>query len=242
MNEGEPKRDVFRWVVIIGGVLIAAAAIALYAPCLYLFDLRDIEVNGNHYISTEEIEYVAGFSIGENLLTAPIDRARTALSSLPWLKDISIKRLYPHTLVITVRERAPIAVTAVPHERRLLVIGEGGIIVQRTTEMDPQALAVFGADLTGADPGSCFVDNRVTSTLEYIYKKDFEDGILRRIDFSDPTRVTLQGKGDVTIMLGALDGIEKRIDAAAALLDTIDLAKYRSIDLRFGGEAILVPR
>jgi cell division protein FtsQ len=231
VNEGEPKRDVFRWVVIIGGVLIAAAAIALYAPCLYLLDLRDIEVNGNHYISTEEIEYVAGFSIGENLLTAPIDRARTALSSLPWLKDISIKRLYPHTLVITVRERAPIAVTAVPHERRLLVIGEGGIIVQRTTEVDPQALAVFGADLTGADLGSCFVDNRVTATLEYIYKKDFEG-----------TRVTLQGEGDVTIMLGTLDGIEKRIDAAAALLDTIDLAKYRSIDLRFGGEAILVPR
>ncbi len=242
MNEGEPKRDVVRWVVIIGGVLIAAAAIALYAPCLYLLDLRDIEVNGNHYISTEEIEYVAGFSIGENLLTAPIDRARTALSSLPWVKDISIKRLYPHTLVITVQERAPIAVTAVPHERRLLVIGEGGIIVQRTTEMNPQALAVFGADLTGADLGSYFVDNRVTATLEYIYKKDFEDGILRRIDFSDPTRVTLQGEGDVTIILGTLDGIEKRIDAAAALLDTIDLAKYRSIDLRFGGEAILVPR
>ncbi len=242
MNEGEPKRDVFRWVVIIGGVLIAAAAIALYAPCLYLFDLRDIEVNGNHHISTEEIEHVSGFSIGENLLTTPIDRARTALSSLPWLKDISIKRRYPHTLVITVQERAPIAVTAVPHERHLLVIGEGGMIVQRTTEMDPQALAVFGADLTGADLGSCFVDDRVTSTLEYIYKKDFEGGILRRIDFSDSTRVTLQGEGDVTIMLGALDGIEKRIDAAAALLDTIDLAKYRSIDLRFGGEAILVPR
>jgi len=122
------------------------------------------------------------------------------------------------------------------------VIGEGGIIVQRATEMDPQALAVFGADLTGADLGSHFVDNRVTATLEYIYKKDFEDGILRRIDFSDPTRVTLQCAGDVVIMLGALDGIEERIDAAAALLDTIDLAKYRSIDLRFGGEAILVPR
>jgi cell division protein FtsQ len=242
VNEGEPKRDVFCWVVIIGGVLIAAAAIALYAPCLYLFDLRDIEVDGNHYISTEEIEYVAGFSIGENLLTAPIDRARTVLSSLPWVKDISIKRLYPHSLVITVQERVPIAVTAVPHERRLLVIGEGGVIVQQTTEINPQVLAVFGADLTGADLGSYFVDNRVTSTLEYIYKKDFEDGILRRIDFSDPTRVTLQSEGDVTIMLGALDGIEVRIDAAAALLDTIDLAKYRSIDLRFGGEAILVPR
>jgi hypothetical protein len=52
----------------------------------------------------------------------------------------------------------------------------------------------------------------------------------------------LYGEGGVTVTLGPLDGIERRIDELVALIDAIDIADYRTIDLRFGGEAILVPR
>jgi cell division protein FtsQ len=242
VNEGEPKRGAVYWAVIIGGVLIAAAIIALYTPWLYLFDLREIVVLGNHHLSAEEIRRVAGFSRGENLLRTPIHRATDALLGLPWVKGVSIKRLYPHTIEIVVRERTPIAVIPGSLAASSLVLAEGGVVVQTVKDADSLPFTVFGAALTGEAPGAQLVDRRMSRVLDYLHQKGLSAGIFQRIDFSDPAAVVLYGEGGVTVTLGPLDGIERRIDELVALIDAIDIADYRTIDLRFGGEAILVPR
>lgn len=245
MREGEPKpkrRAIYR-VAVIGGILIAAAIITLYTPWLRLFDLREIVVRGNCHISTEEIKHLAGFRIGDSLLRTPVSRALKALMGLPWVKAVSIQRIFPHRLEIVIRERAPVAVVSDPAGGdSLLVIGEGGVIVKQTTDEAPSTLLATGVNLTGGSPGAQLVDEKVTVALECIYRKGLSEGPFHLIDFSDPSSVTLHGEGELKVALGPVDGIGPRIDALAALLLTIDLPEYRSIDLRFGGEAILVPR
>jgi len=240
---GGSKRKIVCRVIIMGGGLITAAIIALYAPWLYLFDLREIEVQGNYRVSTEQIKQAAGFSLGENLLRTPIERATAALRDLPWIKDVAIRRIYPHALEIVVGERAPIAVMrSSADEAGLLLLAEGGVIVQSAQEIDPSILLVSGARLTGEAPGARLVDDRVVVALAYLQRKNLIDGPFQRIDFSTPDLVIMYGKGGVKIILGRYDGIGERIDRLAALLNAINIEDYRSIDLRFWGEAILAPR
>ncbi len=237
------KMNTVSRAAIIGGGLITAAIFALYAPGLYLFDLREIVVRGNQRISSGEIERVAGFLLGENLLRAPIECAAGALRDLPWVKDVAIRRIFPHALEIVVHERAPIAVTpGAAGEEDLLILAEGGVIAQSVRQIDPPLLLVRGAALTGKSPGARLVDDRVISTLDHLRQKRLITGPFHSIDFSNPNMVVMYGKGGVKIMLGRYDGIERRIDRLAALLNAIDIEDYRSIDLRFGGEAILAPR
>jgi len=101
---------------------------------LGFFDLREIVVKGNHYLSSEEIVAASGFRVGSSLLRAPVRYASEEISKRPWVKEVSIRRVYPHTAEISIRERAPIAVISDPEsENSLLVVGEGGVIVRRVS-------------------------------------------------------------------------------------------------------------
>lgn len=228
---------------MIGGVLIAAAIIVLYTPWLGLFNLREIVVEGNHHLSKEEIIYVSGLRVGSSLLRTPVRHALDEVSNLPWVKGVFIRRVYPHTAEIIVRERAPIALLSDPEgENSQLVVGEGGVIVQRASEVASPILSIRGGHLTGADPGARLTDPGVTAALELLHQRGLNTGSFHLADFSDPSAVMLYTEDGLEVALGPVDGIVARVDELAALLSTLNLADYRSIDLRFGGEAILVPR
>jgi hypothetical protein len=127
-------------------------------------------------------------------------------------------------------------------ENSLLVVGEGGVIVQRVSEGTSPILSIRGAHLTGAAPGARLTDPRVIVALERFHQRGLNAGAFHLADFSDPSAVMLYTQDGLEVVLGPVDEIETRIDALAALLETLNLADYRSIDLRFGGEATLVPR
>ncbi len=228
---------------MIGGVLIAAAVVVLYAPWLGFFDLREIVVKGNYRLSREEIVAASGFRVGSNLLRMPVRHALKVISELPWAKQVSIRRVFPHTAEINIRERAPIAAMSDPEgENSLLVVAEEGVIVQRVSEVTSPILSIRGAHLTGAAPGARLANPGVIVALERFHQRGLNADTFLLADFSDPSAVMLYTQDGLEVVLGPVDGIEARIDALAALLGTLNLADYRSIDLRFGGEATLVPR
>lgn len=243
MREGELKRSAVYRAVVIGGVLIAAAIIALYSPWLGLFKLREIVVEGNNHLAKEEIVRTSGLCLGCNLLRMPVHRAVEAISKLPWVREVFIRRVYPHKAEIIVQERSPIAVISDPEdENSLLVVGEGGVLVQRVSEGVSATLVVRGADLTGSNPGARLTDRGIIAALEHLHRRALTAGPFHLADFSNPSAIMLYTTDELEVNLGPIDGIQVRIDALAELLQTLNQADYRSIDLRFGGEAILVPR
>ena len=242
MKEGEPRSAV-RWAAVIGGILIAAAIIALYTPWVRIFDLRKIVIQGNYYTSAAEIKDGSGIEDRVNLLRAPLKQARTLLSQLPWIMDASFRRILPHTLEITVCERNPIALVVDPsNASRLMVLGEDGVIVGYAKNTSLDFICIGGVAIASTPLGKRVVDTDVVQTVAYLLKRGLRRDLFPRIDFSDSSAVTMYTVDEGEIVLGPLSEIEDRIDELTALLDTIDLASYQTIDLRFGGEARLVPR
>ena len=241
MKEGEPKRAV-RWAAVIGGILIAAAIIALYTPWVRIFDLREIVVTGNHYTSAAEVRDATGIQDGVNIVRASLKQARASLLQLPWVMDASLRRVFPHTIAISVRERKPIAVVLDSHLERLMILGEDGVIVGYTKDEGADYVRVSGVSLSRTASGRQTVSEDVMRTLNYLRERGLGRDLFPSIDFSDPAAITMHTADDGEVVLGPLSETKDRIDELVALLDTIDLAAYKMIDLRFGGEARLVPR
>lgn len=60
---------------------------------------------------TSEVDVLDRLAIGEypSLITLDVDAARARIESLPWVAQATLKKLYPDTLEVVVRERSPFA-------------------------------------------------------------------------------------------------------------------------------------
>jgi len=157
--------------------------------------------------------------------------------------NVSFRRILPHTLEITIRERDPIALVVDPaDESRLMVLGEDGVIVGYAVDSSLDFMCIVGVAIASTPSGRRVVDKDVVKTVSYLRKRGLRRDLFPRIDFSNLHAITMYTVDEGEIMLGPIADVEDRIDELIALLETIDLASYQTIDLRFGGEARLVPR
>jgi len=209
---------------------------------LSLFNLREITVRGNYHVSLEEIKQKSGLQIGQNLLLISTFRTQKTLLSIPWVKEAYVKRVYPHIMQITICERAPIAALYDTGEQgKPVAIAEGGRLLYQVAKDDCPFLSVRGIEFTTSEPSTVLTNKQAATIIEYLYNLGMSEGPFSVIDFRNLREVTLYTPGNLKVILGSIDEIRPRIDALAALLASINLDDYQSIDLRYKGEAILVP-
>ncbi len=191
----------------------------------------------------EEIKEKSGLRIGENLLRISASRTQKALLSMPWVKEAYVKRAYPHTIQITIHEYVPIAALyGAGEQEKPVAIAEGGQLLYQVAEDERPFLSVKGIEFTSSDPSTVQTNKEAIRVVEYLYSLGMSEGPFSLMDFGNPREVTLFTPGELKIILGSIEKIRPRIDALVALLASIDLDDYQSIDLRFEGEAILVLR
>jgi len=79
-----------------------------------IFRLAEITVVGNGLLSSESIVVQSGLAMGGNLFDADLRSARERIASLPIIQDALLLRQPPGRLVISVRERRPVALISTP--------------------------------------------------------------------------------------------------------------------------------
>ena len=99
---------VMRWAT---AALVAASA-ALVATALAIrfaysprFDLRRIEIVGDvHHISRAAVRAAISGRLVGNYFTIHLDQARRAFETLPWVAQVSVRRIWPDRLRVTLTE------------------------------------------------------------------------------------------------------------------------------------------
>ena len=71
------------------------------------FSLKNIEIQGISRISSREVLEIAHLENGANTLVLSISDIESALLQHPWVKEASVKRVLPDTLVVSVTEKDP---------------------------------------------------------------------------------------------------------------------------------------
>lgn len=96
----------------LGGVALAVLCYGLYQTCATrtFLPLARIEVLNNNRLPREEIIDLAGVKPGDDMLGIRLHRVVELLGRNPWIREVKVRRNFPETLRIEVREREPLAI------------------------------------------------------------------------------------------------------------------------------------
>lgn len=123
----------------------AAVAWALDTSADAGLAIREVYVVGRRQTPRAELMAAVGAERGDPILGLDLEAARERVMALPWVRDASVERLLPDTVVLRVDERRPLALWQ--RDGRFTLIGDDGVVVRRD-DLEPFAdlLVVVGDD------------------------------------------------------------------------------------------------
>lgn len=217
-------------------VLSILTIIYLFSKDEPLFFLKNIRVSGVSQLSERDIMSRVTPYLKESLLRIDIVKIKEAITTHPFVREVRVKRAYPFSVVIDVKEKVPSALW-VKDDGDVFVLDESGEPYRKMGKGDIKGLFIINAK-EKADVASIFREVNVWST-EGIMKKES----LSEVAYNEGN-LTLFGLNDgVEIILGKEDQ-KKRLKRAVAVLED---AKKRGllikcIDARFEKGAIIQER
>jgi cell division protein FtsQ len=223
---------------IAAGALVGIAALALAVAGLALllrsplFPVTELEVkNALAKTTKEEIEAATRGRIEGNFFAVDTARVRAALEQLPWVRSVSVRRVWPARLEVTLEEHVPLARWG----DDALVNTYGERFNGRSEQALPVLLGPAGTEAEVAQRYARFA--RLVAPL---------GGELERVVLTPRYAWQLQLAGGLHIMLGRdADAGESRltrfVDAYSATLGKI-AGRHEYVDLRYpNGFALRVP-
>jgi cell division protein FtsQ len=131
-------RSRWPWLLWLLGVLIVIAWWVLYQSRWFL--IEDVKVTGTKRLSVEAVLDQAQVKVGQPLMAADPHDLHDRLMQLPVVRQATVERGWPHTLLIRISERQPIA--AVPTGDSYILVDEKGHVAGKSKSLPPKKILV----------------------------------------------------------------------------------------------------
>ena len=208
------------------------------------FAIAEIEVNGNHRLSADQIRATLPTRIGDNVFATNLDTLVGELRENPWIASASAHRMLPHTIVIDVREHVPAAVVQLGG---LYLVDANGHAFKRAELDEGDGLPIItGFDRTAyvASPSAVAAQIRAALAALASWKHGDRPTIGEvHLDTHGALALITYEKA-ISIELGTLEGeLATRIetfDAIWAELDAAERARVRAIHLDARADQVTV--
>ncbi len=96
------------------------------------FSVASIEIRGLAEADSTEISDRIDVTQASSLLMLDAERARARIAEIPWVADVSVKKLYPNRIVVALAERSPYALWQ--DDGRLKVVDKTGAVMSETLQ------------------------------------------------------------------------------------------------------------
>lgn len=211
----------------------------LYSPA---FNVREVTVDGNFYLSDADVAELAAIPRDRNMLLLPATGIVSRLLMMPRIESASVSKKYPSKIEITIVERKTVAF--LPYGGFFVDLDSRGAAVGVSEAVtDPNVPIITGVEasfvLLGlpVEPSdkvgfACSVGKmlalRKVPNISEVNVKDMHDVVI----------ITNEGS---RLMLGAADGIEARLDIAVEILAGARSKKqaFKYIDVRIADRPVL---
>ena len=106
----ERKHSKAPWFIWLIGVIVIALWWSLYQSRWFITE--QVTINGLSRLTAEQVASAAAVPLNEPLVSQDVQGITERLSAIPEIKVALVERGWPHTLLITITERIPVAVAA----------------------------------------------------------------------------------------------------------------------------------
>ncbi len=156
-------RNALLWLITLE--VVAAGGMLALAMFTGVCEISEVRVEGNHFLSTEEVRRLSGVEAYTNLVTLPVGKLAKNLEANSWVTDARIERHLLHTVTIRVTERRPLAMLYCGGPT-FLVDGSGYVIAGAIEDQLPGLPRIYGGDMKPPEPGTVLDEPKVREGLE----------------------------------------------------------------------------
>lgn len=191
------------WIFVI--VLIAVMFFLINSS---LFNVTDIEVEGNSAFTDEAVIGLSGIDYDTNIIHVDEDAAKEGIESNPFLKVENIVRKFPTKVVITVTERA--AVGQIGTVNGYYFIDKEGTLLALSEVKSDYVVDITGMSIRQSEFGQTILTDSddklrgLTRVLE-AYEEYSLQGKITGINLYDPRKIRITYQNEITVEIG--DGI-----------------------------------
>jgi cell division protein FtsQ len=201
-----------------------------------LFPIQKITFSGNTRLTDEELRTAAGVHLRKSLVFISNKKISQQLLKSPWVKSVHMRKEFPDTLALTIRESEPFAI--LDKNDHLYLIDEDGKILEELRNNSIPFLPIISSDPVKEKEGLKEALNLVKTMNDEGMSSDWEHIEIiahkpQEISLSiDGTCVKI-GAGMYKEKLGKLVQLEKEIMEMGIPIEYIDL--------RFEKRAVVKP-
>jgi len=109
----EQRRRRYRALALFVAIVAIAAAIwaVLFSSILAVRDVQVVGLSPEAEVAgSSQVIAAAAIDVGTPIARVDAERARSAISDLPWVQSAEVRRAWPDSIVLAVTERTPVAV------------------------------------------------------------------------------------------------------------------------------------
>jgi cell division protein FtsQ len=231
------------------GIVVSAIAIVIviiYILNLPIFDIKDVVVNGTNMLSADEIRAMAGIPMSENVFFTRFSRAEENLSKIAAIKEVRFYRIPPATVLISIKEREPIAAVVFP--KKTLVIARDGFVINRNPNIklsipNMAELPVISGINEKEALKKNKIDRKISNLISHVILKlsQFLESDRMRLELGGMRKVNLILDDLLLVKIGDTNKIKKKMTVFVALLPEIagKWGQVEYVDVRFPDNPVI---
>lgn len=222
-----------RWMVRLGVVagLFGLVALAIAATRSPLLDVDTVEVVGADRTGRHTVLSTVEGLPGTAMLDVDPSAVDEAVSTLPWIASVEVRREWPSTVVIELTERTGVAVVAVDEGTWQTVDADGRVLAEQPDR--PAGLVSLMDVVPGQAPGDQL--EGVDDLLEVAAAVGPDEVALITGVRTAGEEVILELAPGGVAVLGDTSRLDDKIDATVTLLRSVDDRCMIRIDVRVPG-------
>lgn len=230
-------------VIVVGLATAAGGAAYTWLGRSPIFAVREIDLNPCAHLTREEVRAILGSEAGRNIWTLSAAEIGRRIREHPWVRAVSVRKVFPDRIVVRVEEYAPVAMVNLD---ALWYVDDRGTLFKRLTVHDSKAYPIVtgfaAADLAARDAAAVAALRR---TIELLRLAD--SGSLRQnvseihFDPQDGYTIVTRDTG-LQLKIGTMDFrvAMKRIEDALPRLSRLGQLKG-AVDLKHDGRIFVRP-
>lgn len=257
-SSGRRRINLIYWTVPFAALVVAVLAILgfhrveaylinetkfrINAPSDFGQESPNLTIAGLHRTTREEVLKIFEQDFGRSIYLFPVAERRRNLLALPWIREATVSRRWPHQVVVTVAEREPVAF--VQFERpnsapSFRLVDADGVLLPVPKGERFDLVVLTGIKPSDIEPERVARVRRAAAMLKEIGPLA---GRISEIDLSDPgnMRVSMRIQDTPVTALTGNREYRARLDNFLAHFDRIHQQRpdATSFDLRIDGRII----
>ena len=223
---------------------------ALHSPRFRVSGADDVVVEGNRFVSREEVLTAMGLPLswtageGVNVFRLNLDEERRQVVSLAWVQSATVTRAFPHCLAVHIVERTPVAF--VNTGGRIKLIDAEGALLEKPEKSDFNFPVLEGL----AEPAGSERMTRLALYQDFMRQLSAHASgsgwLISEVnlgDADDLKALLVQGRETIEVHFGHHNFRERFSDFLTLLPEVKKTdVKIDSVDLRYRNQVVVDPQ